>query len=371
MRCLVLASSIRTLGNFMPVLRRMQERGDVLQLVWLPAARATGEPPPESLGLEVVVRRGDAGFAQPRRTHALWGDLARAVGDLQPDVVLCDDMVHWPARAVADAAREHGGAPPVIAFQHGLHQAWNLMNRTFSADYFLSFGSRHVHNFDEEHWWRVLPTGLPKLDGLAGRPHVTGDHVLFMAQSASSPVVLTPLLDGLQQQLGVPVKVRPHPGHFAAYQALQDRFEILPVADDPIAQIERCILFVSTHSTALLEALALGKEAVLLPSFGLTDFGFYPGIAVDFTADKVLAALKKARAAPDDMRRFLDLTAGGLDGGATGRALAVVDVLARDRPGPDWCMRGTALRAFMRGRHPLCRLDALYFGGDGRPRREG
>ena len=200
----------------------------------------------------------------------------------------------------------------------------------------------------------MLPVGLPKLDRLRDEPISDGGHILFLGQSAPDATVMRPLLKSLRDELRMPVKVRPHPGHPSTYEPLQEEFEFLSVLDDPIAQIATCSLFLSTHSTALLEALYLGKNAVLLPSFGLTDCTFYPGIAVDFTADKVVAALKKVRREQAGIERFLHQTCGGRRHDSTERAVRAIDAVLAERPADDWWRKPGKLRTLFAGEHPLC-----------------
>jgi hypothetical protein len=213
-----------------------------------------------------------------------------------------------------------------IAFQHGLYQAWNAMNADFHVDFLFCFGTRHVVNFDVELWPRILPVGLPKLDRIKPA-ELVGDYILYVAQSAPSPELVGPLLADIEQRAGLPVKIRAHPGHAGLYAPLAGRFAFVAQDQDILEQISACAWMLSTHTTAVLEGMYLGKSVVLLPSFGLTDFTFFPGISVDFSAEKVFTALKRHRDDREGRARFLHQVCGGLRHDATRRSLAMIDCI--------------------------------------------
>lgn len=346
MKVLVLASSLRTAGNFQPVIERLRARGDTVDLAWVPLGGARGEDP------------SVLGFGQVYRAHMhartdsgpFWDGIATVMEGFC-DLVLMDDMIHWPAQELAARVRRLTDAPPLVAFQHGLHQAWNLMNREFLADFFLCFGRRHVMNFDQAHWARVLPVGLPKLDVL--QPAAPGGReILFVAQSAPDASIIGPLLADLEQATGLRVRIRAHPGHVGRYASLQSRFECADPSEPIEEQIRRAAWMLTTHSSAVLEAMRLGIDAVVLPSFGLTDFTFYPGIAVDFRADKVLHALGVLRRDGAARQRFMDEHCCGMRRDATARALVAIDaIVAGARDGNGEARR--ALVASMGRDHPL------------------
>ncbi len=240
------------------------------------------------------------------------------------DVVLMDDMIHWPSRELSAMLANLSPRPASIAFQHGLHQAWNAMNDDFHVDFLLCFGARHVVNFDAWLWPRVLPVGVPKLDRVTPA-ELVGDHILYVAQSAPTPELMGPLLADIERRTGLPVKIRAHPGHAGLYASLAKKFAFVPQSQDILEQISASSWMLSTHSTAALEGMYLGKPVVLLPSFGLTDFTFFPGVCVDFSAEKVLVALRKHRDDHKGRARFLRQVCGGLRHDATQRSLAVID----------------------------------------------
>lgn len=346
MKALVLASSLRTAGNFQPVVERLRARGDTVELAWVPLGSARGEDP------------AALGFAQVYRNHThartdsapFWDHIATVVAG-SCDLVLMDDMIHWPAQEMAACVRRLGDAPPLVAFQHGLHQAWNLMDREFLADFFLCFGRRHVMNFAQAHWARVLPVGLPKLDVL--QPAASGGHeILFVAQSAPDASIVGPLLADLEQASGLRVRIRAHPGHTDRYASLRSRFECADLSEPIEDQIRRAAWMLTTHSSAVLEAMQLGVDAVVLPSFGLTDFTFYPGIAVDFRADKVLHALGALRRDGAARQRFMDEHCCGMRRDSTSRALAAIDAIIAGAQAGDGSTR-RALVASMGYEHPL------------------
>ena len=68
---------------------------------------------------------------------------------------------------------------------------------------------------------------------------------------------------------------------------------------------------ITTHSTAAIEALYLGKPVVLLPNHGLSAFHKYPAVAQDFTGEAIEAALGQFHALPGRVEEFLTDAVGG------------------------------------------------------------
>ena len=330
MNILFMASSLRTAGNLHPVLEAMRSRGDRVTLAWVPLGAAVDEDP-SALGFTEIIATNDGERTESASTP-FWLRLVAKMREQRFPLVIMDDMIHWPARRMAETVANGDAVhprPSLVASQHGLYQAWNLMNQRFLADYFLCYGHRHVLNFDQCHWTRVLPTGLPKLDHLRRCAEGAGQYILFVAQSAPSPAVIAPVLLDLERLTGLPVRIRPHPGHRTAYAGLSDEFRFVST-DEPIeGQIALSDWVLTTHSSAVLEAMRMGKPVVLLPSFGLVDFGFFPGIAVDFRADKVLSALKVHRSDAAGRTRFLAAHCGGTRSDAGVRTLAALDAIVR------------------------------------------
>lgn len=328
MKILVLGSSLRTVGNFLPVIDVIRSRGDEVELAWVPLGSSVSEDP----GLARIphVHAMPPGALSRAGSGEFWSALEQRMRLEAFDAVLMDDMIHWPSRELSALLARLSPRPAAIAFQHGLYQAWNTMNANFHVDYLLCFGVRHVVNFDVDLWPRVLPVGLPKLDRITPAD-VAGDYILYVAQSAPLPALIGPLLAGIEHKTGLPVRIRAHPGHVGLYASLADRFAFLDPNQDILEQISAAAWMLSTHSTAVLEGMYLGKAAVLLPSFGLTDFTFFPGVCVDFSAEKVLVALKKHRDDDVGRARFLRQVCGGLRHDATKRSVDVIDrIVARE-----------------------------------------
>ena len=106
----------------------------------------------------------------------------------------------------------------------------------------------------------------------------------------------------------------------------------------------------------------MGVASVLLPSFGLTDFAFYPGIAVDFRADKVLSALKQHRGDEEGRERFMAEHCCGMRRDATVRTLQAIDaVVAAVRTGTGH----KRLVESMGGEHPLNAIGTSDLHEDG------
>lgn len=351
MKVLTLASSGRTLDNVRPVLDAMRARGDELHLAWVPLGAAFDEDP----GLEATTHALLKGGSRPGDDGEYWARIGALLDD-GFDLVLMDDMIHWPSARLRDCVVAAGRRIPLVAFQHGLYQAWQPMNAAFRADYFLCYGPRHVLNFDVCHWPKVLPVGLPKLDCIDPAPIAKpGACILFVAQSAPDPSILSALFADLEEATGLPVCIRPHPAHRTKYDALRGRHRFLDTGDI-LVQIRECSWMLTTHSTAVLQAMRMGRPAVLLPSFGLTDFRGYPGVSVDFIAGKVLAALKKHIADTDGREAFMRESCGGDRRDATRCALSMIDAItanAGEAPSK------AGLHRLLGDRHPLNQVDAL------------
>lgn len=256
----------------------------------------------------------------------------RYLADLQPDLVLSDDMTTWPNRIVHEVVRQMPGRPWQLAWQHGLHQPWYEMRSAFDTDFFFCYGRLHAFLLGDALAARVLPVGLPKLDRLGEMVPLDDGYLAWFAQPLPEAKTQIALLSDVARATGLPVRVRPHPAAPQAFTGFDDLtsrgLQLDDPAADPIECLRRCRGFLSTHSSAALEALLLGKTAVLFPSFGLTSFPGYPNVASDFTARAYQVAIGRhatRRAATD---RFLDDCIGGRRFDHTARNLRAVEGLA-------------------------------------------
>lgn len=353
-----MGSAHRTLANFRPVVERLRDEGHGVCACVVPMGRQSGAAAAQGLAAGADLRAPESGAAGLPAAHAFWRELADFVAARAIDLVLCDDMNHWPAQRAAAALAALDDRPLFVSFQHGLYQSWPTMNANFCADAFLCFGRRHVLNFEPRHWPHVLPVGLPKLDALAGQPTSDGGFILFLAQTSPAPPILRGLLLDLQREAGLPVRIRRHPAHPELFDALGDAFEFTADAQDPVLQMAECTWMLTTHSTAALEAMMLRKPVVVMPSFGTADFPGYPALATDFTADKVLGALARARKGGTAIERFLLDNCGGRRRDATVRAADVLrELVRRHRSGADsapWWRGDNPIAAATADAHPLC-----------------
>ena len=133
------------------------------------------------------------------------------------------------------------------------------------------------------------------------------------------------------QSLPVVRLIRPHPAAPDAFAAAGDLagrgLHVDDPASDPIDALRCCNGFLSTHSSAALEALLLGKTAVLFPSFGLTSFPGYPHVASAFTAAAYAVASGRYERRRSALEAFLDDTIGGRRFDHAARSLRVVNEL--------------------------------------------
>jgi hypothetical protein len=358
MNILVIGSSPRTVGNFWPLVAEMHAQGHDIACCHIPVGPRATTDAFVALGGQAKLVAPSSGAAGLAIEHPFWGSLVELVLDRQVDCVLCDDMNHWPAKRAAKCLSNLPVRPAFLSFQHGLYQSWSTMNRDFSADAFLCFGSRHVFNFESRYWGRVLPVGLPKLDRLALVPRIDDGGILFVAQSSPNPAILRPLLADLQSKTGKEVYIRAHPGHPEMFDELRGDFSFLPVDKDPVDQMASCSWMLTTHSTATLEAVMLGKHVVLLPSFGIGDFQGYPGIATDLTADKVISALVRLRKSGELLDEFMRRVGGRSGRKSTPRAASVVTEWVRRHKAGElahpWWIGCNPIRDAVAGNHPYC-----------------
>jgi len=143
------------------------------------------------------------------------------------------------------------------------------------------------------------------------------------------------LLAAIAEATGMPVRIRPHPAAPHAFtecaNLASQGLHIDDPANDPIDALRRCDGFLSTHSSAAIEALLLDRSAVLFPSFGLTSFPGYPNVASDFTAAAYQLAAKKTEARRSATEAFLCDCVGGRRFDHTERALETLDAIVRLR----------------------------------------
>lgn len=329
----VVAITYRTLNNIAPLLQALVARGDQCEVIWAPTSQRVEGQSPRSFGLRVGL---DFTGLEPRNLQGMthFGNQCRRfLDELQPDLVLSDDMTTWPNRIVHALVRDLPARPWMLAWQHGLHQPWYEMRQAFDTDFFLCYGRLHVFLMGEALAPRVLAVGLPKLDAL-GAPEVVeqGAFLSWFAQPLPEAPWQVDLLAAVAAATRLPVHIRPHPAAPLAFAGLGDLtargLHVDDPASDPIGTLRRCQGFLSTHSSAALEALLLGKPAVLFPSFGLTSFPGYPNVASDFTARAYLTAAKRIPARRDATEAFLVDCIGGRRFDHTARSLRVVDALA-------------------------------------------
>lgn len=329
----VVSITYRTLNNIAPLLQRLQARGDDCEVIWTPTSQRVEGQTPRDFGLRVGIDAAgllatDAeGLAQFKRR------CRDRLAEWAPDLIVSDDMTTWPNRLVYGVARGLPQRPWHLAWQHGFYQPWYEMRERFDADLFLCYGRMHASLLGHALAHRVLPVGLPKLDRLGDAATAECEGFLsWFAQPLPKARLQMRLLADIAQAVGLPVRIRPHPAaphDFAELGDLAARgLSVDDPASDPIETLRCCDGFLSTHSSAAIEALLLGKPAVLFPSFGLTSFPGYPNVASDFTARAYQVAAKRIDARRSATEAFLDDCVGGRRFDHTERAVKALDAIA-------------------------------------------
>jgi len=328
----VVAITYRTLNNIQPVLAKLIHDGARCEVIWAPTSQRIESQSPRDFGLHVGREFKDLKPSDARQMQVVEGECRAYLEEFQPDLVLSDDMTNWPNRIVYAVVQSLPNRPFHLAWQHGLHQPWYALRAAFDADFFFCYGRMHQWMMGEANLGRVLPAGLPKLDSLAQQKTVDEGYISWFAQPAPDVDKQIELLTGIHKATKMPVRIRPHPAAPHAFSEAasltESGLQIEDPALDPVDTLSRCHGFISTHSSAILEALLLGKSAVLFPSFGLTSFAGYPNIASDFTANAYVSAIKQYMVRQSATRGFLDDFIGGNRFDHTARTTAALMLLA-------------------------------------------
>ncbi len=360
MRIVVLSITFRTFENIRPVLDRLRSKGSEIEVVWCPTSVQLPGQGPACFGFPPTIELGDGSSGEIDSCDAAWLKVAHFLASFKPQLIISDDCTNWPNRNLFKLVSEGSQRCPYVSFQHGLHQPWHAIASSFHCDYFFCYGTQHVFNFPYELWHRIVPAGLPKLDNLRGTLARDEKYILYFAQSAPKPAIVGELLMDVSETLRLPVKIRPHPAHMQLYRELSSHFEICDTRDDPLPVIANSSVFMSTHSTSALEALILNKNVVLLPSFGLVDFGLYPYVAQDFTGRKVEVALGRMRRSRAAIEFYLERTCGGRRFDSTERCVHALNgiVAMAHASQNEWWNSDNDLRRAVEEHHPLCALTS-------------
>jgi hypothetical protein len=331
----VVSITFRTLNNIAPLLQRLVARGDDCEVFWAPTSQRVEGQGPGDFGLRVGI---DATGLLPTDKDGLARFEQRCRARLEawsPDLVISDDMTTWPNRLVYGVVKGLPDRPWHLAWQHGFYQPWYEMRERFDADLFACYGRMHASLLGEALAHRVLPVGLPKLDRLSSIDgSEAGGYLSWFAQPQPDAEVQVRLLADIAQATSLPVRIRPHPAAphaFEPWGVSGNGLSIDDPATDPIDALRRCNGFLSTHSSAAIEALLLSKQAVLFPSFGLTSFPGYPNVASDFTARAYQVAAKRFEARRSATEAFLADCIGGRRLDHTERSMRALDRLVELR----------------------------------------
>ncbi len=339
MHALVFSTNYRNVDNWMPLFERIQQGGGRCEGLWLPWRGDPSVARMEELTLPVrhsqaIERLDEQGIGREALERLLDATVTAEI-----DVVFLTDMQSYPSSAVHGLLQRRGRPPKVIGLQHGLFQSWWVYNRNYCADELLVFGARHVRELADSLRARAHPVGLPKLDALNNVPTSDGGYILYLAQGVPEPAHVERLLLELASATGLRIVVRNHPQYPMLLGREQSsgepQLDGRPVREATyIEQLAHASWVLTPHSTGGIEALHLGKPVVLLPNHGLTAWAGYPGVAISFSTEAVLAALDRARTQPLEVELFLEDAFGGLRFDAAVRAADTVTRLVGERRGP-------------------------------------
>ena len=332
-RALALSTNFRNADNWLPLFQRIRAEGGVCEWLALPWL---GDPSMQRMAeleaaLPMRLRQPIQQLTPDGLSEAALADLLdKACGEDINVVFLCD-MQSYPSNAVhrlLQQQRQHRQRPAVVGLQHGLFQSWWIYNHNFCADHLLAMGDRHVQELDPPLRGRVTPVGLPKLDRLERVPTHDGGYIAFIAQRFLPLTALEAPLAELSAHVGLPIRSWDHP----QYPTADSNRPPAPGAEgDPyIRFLAGASWVISGYSTGALEALFLRKDVVLLPSFGLTAWSGFPGVARDASLGEVMSAFWRRHGFPNAMDSFLRETCGGLCFDSTDRAWRALQHLVRD-----------------------------------------
>ena len=360
----VVSITYRTLNNLAAALQVLISKGAKCSVVWIPTTQRIPGQTPSAFGFNTLIDATNTDAKDVGALTRLREQVRAALITEKPDVVISDDMTNWPNRIVYEVVKSLPDRPWQVAWQHGLYQPWYEMRQRFDADYFFCYGRMHTLLLGTSVCPRVLPVGLPKLDALQRVESRSAGYLSWFAQPAPAHQHQLRLLADIAAETGMPVRVRPHPAMPDAFNSSGDRLDELGLllddpSDDPIDALAGCNSFLSTHSSAVLEALMLGKPAILFPAFGLTSFIGYPNVAGDFTARAYSAAAKRYKGRQQATAAFLEDAIGGRRFDHAERSAAAIEALASMRSSgmtPEnshWWRTDTELRSQMQMVHPL------------------
>lgn len=335
----VAAITRRVVDVWMPMLEALQARGARIETLLFPReadpdhrglddlpfeVRLSAPPPIDDTSLPIL--------DDLPALAALNARLRRSFTERPADAILCCTANITPENQLRTALADLPDRPLIVGLQHGFVQWWPSYTRRFDYDLFGVMGPAFRAHFPPEQRERVLALGMTELAGLTP-DEASGDHLLFAAQQEPGPEVVGPLLRALSEHLGLRPLVRRHPEHRQAFAALETDFafsEAGTIEED----LKRSPVMISTGSTSVLKALAMGRRVIVLPQQGGDLFAPLGVVADDPTLDSALRVLER-QAEPgfaDARDRFLDAHCGSRDRNAPDLAAAtLLEALASRR----------------------------------------
>src|SRR5262245_10129405 len=98
LKIVALSITYRTFNNIAPVLRALAERGARCEVVWAPTSQRVEGQSPVSFGWNVARDFAGIDAKDPAALARFGAECRDLLAELEPDLVLSDDMTTWPNR---------------------------------------------------------------------------------------------------------------------------------------------------------------------------------------------------------------------------------------------------------------------------------
>lgn len=282
----------------------------------------------------------------------------------RPRLIVCWADTHTPYLEAVMAGRASG--VPSLVIQHGLDCERYTLDDCH-ADYVAVWGPARRERFERES--RRQPTeirviGCPEWDAKrvseprepkparrwlwVTRPHASYKCYMPSRVPEEGLHIARVLLESLAATVDARLVIKPHPNDYAKlYEGMAGEMSLqarVEVSRDNLEQhLSWCDLMISEDSTAGLEGLIAGKPLIhahFASSPPVLPFVAYGAAASGFDAESLKAAIGVAAAGKMQQShlgrlRFIDDSAGPMDGQAGGRLTALIRELAGSDVCPD------------------------------------
>jgi hypothetical protein len=338
----ILATSFnyRSFANWEPALRRLHDDGHRIHTAFFPRVSDPDHAGLLDVGFDNIGMWEIDDAFQPVNfsQETVLTRVGRWIASESPDLIWMCTVHGGPEQHIRGKLlqMELTIRPLVVGLQHGMAHDWPRFEGWADRfDVFGTFGRFFLDECSPGFRQRMVVTGLPKLDSIAGRPRYGRriSRILFAAQEEPSVEDAGRLLGALAADLDAEIVVRPHPELREAFRPLASRFRL----DSPDVPLERSLAtvdaMITTGSTAALEGLAAGLPVAVLPRQRGDIYGRAGIVADGLTGPDVVAVWRRYRD-PCFVNRilaFLEETTGAASGGRAAITVAAIDRLARSR----------------------------------------